>query len=197
VPIDDLVAHLEREAEAEVGRLLAAARLEAAAIEDRAAAEAARRRATETERLEREGATAIRDAMVTMRRDERRRHLVARAAVLDRAFELADGMLRGLTVGRYRHRLEPMAAEALPYVEGRAASLACPPGAAPAVAAFLTGHPNVRVTTAEDATPGILVQADDGSVVVDNTLPAQLARRRSELAIRLAVRLGGPLDAVG
>jgi len=77
VTIEALLSYLERETEAETTRLLTEARAEAAAIEARAAAEAERRRAAAIDRLDRESQAAIRDALVAVRRDQRRRLLTA------------------------------------------------------------------------------------------------------------------------
>jgi vacuolar-type H+-ATPase subunit E/Vma4 len=196
VAIEALLAYLEREAETETNRLLAESRTEAAAVEQRAAAEAARRRAAEADRLDREGRAAIRDALVSVRRDQRRRLLAARAGALDRIFTRADGILRTVPVERYRHRLTDLAAGALRYLEGCPASLGCPTTAASTVAPLAADFPGVWIAPDDAAIPGIIARADDGSVLVDNTLPEQLARRRPDLAIRLATRLTGN-DALG
>jgi vacuolar-type H+-ATPase subunit E/Vma4 len=67
--------------------------------------------------------------------------------------------------------------------------LRCRPEAAPVVERLVAGRADVTVEASAEATAGVLGEAADGSVIVDNTLTAWLARRRPELAASLAARL--------
>jgi vacuolar-type H+-ATPase subunit E/Vma4 len=65
------------------------------------------------------------------------------------------------------------------------------------VAAAAPDPGNLRINPAPDVAPGIVGRAEDGSVIVDNSLPVRLARRRPDLAIALLRRLEEATDAVG
>jgi vacuolar-type H+-ATPase subunit E/Vma4 len=65
----------------------------------------------------------------------------------------------------------------------------CRPDAAPLIERLVAGRTGVTVAPDADARAGVLGEAADGSVVVDNTLAAWLTRRRPELAAGLAARL--------
>ena len=78
--------------------------------------------------------------------------------------------------------------QALLFVEGLPARARCQAAFASLVAPIVTGH-GAQLVLDENVGPGVVVEAADGSVVVDNTLTSRLARAESRLTIDLARKL--------
>lgn len=195
--IEELLAVLAREAEAEASGLLAAAEAEATTIEREAATRADRERSAASDRLADAEARAIRRALASAERSQRERTLNARARAVDRIFAAAEARLEQLTLERWRHRAADLAADTVRFLEGRPARLECPPEAVALVEPMLAGQSSVSVRSASTAAPGILGRTEDGAVTVDNTLPERLRRQRADLAIALVARMGEISDAMG
>lgn len=162
--LDQLLEALTREAEARAAETVAAARLEAEAILREARAGTERRLAEAVARRERELRAAAQGAVEAARREAAREVLTARAEALARVFARA----RELLVARVREpalesRWARDAAEALTYLGGADAVVRRPPEAA-----------------------GVLAAAADGSVEVDGTVGALLARLQPQLAVEVA-----------
>lgn len=187
--IEALLELLEREARAQADAVAAAARDRVAELEARTAAEAERRRAMARSRLEAEARDAERRSLAAAARRHREELLAARAAALDRVFAAAAVRLATLPVERYRERIPDLVRSTLPYLEGAPAVLEVRRDAAPLLSAAAGG--SVRVVSREDAPAGLRGRSEDGRVVVDNTLPARLARLAPDLAIGLAARIEG------
>lgn len=189
----DLIARLEREADARVSALEATAAAEAAALEAEAARTLAARRAHElTER--RKARRARLDAeLAQARREVRGAVLTAQHAVLAQVFARARGLLPAL--GRSPDYLAAVPAhfeEARRFVEGLEVVAHC----TPEVAARLAGARGALQLEVEAlASPGVVLRATDGSVVVDNTLAARLAQFEARLAVELLALLGAPAGA--
>lgn len=162
--LDQLLEALTREAEARAAETVAAARLEAEAILREARAGTERRLAEAVARRERELRAGAQGAVEGARREAAREVLTARAEALARVFAKA----RELLVARVRDpALEPRwahdATEALTYLGGADGVVRRPPEAA-----------------------GVIVAAADGSVEVDGTVGALLARLEPQLAVEVA-----------
>ena len=162
--LDQLLEALTREAEARAAETVAAARLEAEEVLREARAGTERRLAEAVVRRERELRAGAQGAVEAARREAAREVLATRAEALARVF----GRARELLVERVRDpALEPRwardAAEALTYLGGADAVVRRPPEVA-----------------------GVIVAAADGSVEVDGTVGALLARLEPQLAVELA-----------
>jgi vacuolar-type H+-ATPase subunit E/Vma4 len=78
--------------------------------------------------------------------------------------------------------------QALLFVEGVPARTRCQAAFASLVAPIVTRY-GAQLVLDENVGPGVVVEAADGSVVVDNTLTSRLARAESRLTIDLARKL--------
>jgi vacuolar-type H+-ATPase subunit E/Vma4 len=189
VTIDALLSLVGRQADAEVSALLAAAEARAHAILAAAEAQVATRRERELARLAGERRHAMACATAAAERGHREAWLRERDRVLDRVFAEAEQALAVARLERYEQSLGPAVDDTLRYLERLPSVLRCRPEAAPVVERLVAGRADVTVKASAEATAGVLGEAADGSVIVDNTLTAWLARRRPELAASLAARL--------
>jgi vacuolar-type H+-ATPase subunit E/Vma4 len=189
VSIDALLALVGRQADDQVSALLAAAEARARAIIAAAEAQVATRRERELARLAGERRHALACATAAAERGHREAWLRERDRVLDRVFADAGQALAVAGLDRYDRILGSAVDDTLRYLEHIPSRLRCRPDAAPLVERLVAGRGGVTVEPAADARAGILGEAADGSVVVDNTLAAWLTRRRPELAAALAARL--------
>ncbi|MGE0552166.1 MAG: V-type ATP synthase subunit E family protein [Gemmatimonadales bacterium] len=187
--IDDLLRHLEREAEERAAGILAEAEREARDAADRAALDRERRRRAALARLDAELASEIRRGLARVEREARRRALVARSGVVDRIIELAAMRLEELPVARYRERLASLVAETLAYLEHTPTRLLCREDARQAVVALVDRTAGATIDPAPGAAAGLIGCSMDGRVTVDNTLVARLRRDKAELAIALTAKL--------
>ena len=188
--IDALLLHLEQDAGREVARLRSAAEEGAAAIAARAEADAARRRALHLERVTAELGAAGERQVAGARARVREQLLQVRTALLDRVFDRASALLGGMAASGYAPIIGHLARDAARYLEGEPAQLQCPPDAAAALADAVSNLANLTVQSA-GVPAGVTGRSADGRVVVDNSLPALLSRRRAELAIGLVARIEG------
>ena len=183
--LEELVARLERDANARIAEIEARSRREIDALEAESALAASRRqadalaveRARRRELLDRELAEA--------RRRVRDEALRARRAIVDRIMARAGELLDGASGdpayvsavgGRLRHALRFF---------GAGAVVRCRAELAPAIRHALEGLADVVVEEAPGMAAGVTLSARDGSMDIDDTLPARLARLRDELAIEL------------
>jgi vacuolar-type H+-ATPase subunit E/Vma4 len=162
--LDQLLEALTREAEARASETVAAARLAAEGLLREARAGAERRLAEAVARRESDLRAGARGAIEAARHEAAHDVLTARAEALARVFARA----RELLTERVRDpalesRWSRDAAEALTYIAGGKGIVRRPPEAA-----------------------GVVVVAADGSVEVDGTVAALLARLEPGLAIELA-----------
>jgi vacuolar-type H+-ATPase subunit E/Vma4 len=189
VSIDSLLAMLDREGRSEAEALASAAQARAAEILAQAEADAERHRARELARLEEERRRAVASHTAAAERGHREALLQERARVLDRIFEAAERELGAAAPARYQLRLPGLVRETLRFLERGPAVLRCRPELAAEVERLLPESSNATVRAGAEAAAGITGESADGAVVVDNTLPALLRRRREELAIAVAARL--------
>jgi hypothetical protein len=87
--------------------------------------------------------------------------------------------------GTYLAALPERLNGALGFLGGRTARVRCRPALAAAVRSALAGRGGVTVEELPTSPPGFSVVANDGSVEVDDTLPARLDRLRRRLLIEL------------
>lgn len=187
--IDALLELLQRGAETEARELVSAAERQAEAIHARAEAEAQRRRAEARERLEQQGRQVVACEIAAWTRRQRGVLLAERARVLEGILVAAEAALGQAGPARYQRMLPALFRETLQFLEGVPAVVTCRPEIEAQLESLAADYPRVSIRPSADAAPGILAEAVDGTVSVDNTLPALLRRRRAELAVALAARL--------
>jgi vacuolar-type H+-ATPase subunit E/Vma4 len=186
MPLDDLVAAIEKNAEAQAAAELEEARAESARVTAAAEAEAAVRRTEYLAQKERECWAEVQVVLVAARREASRAVLTAQARLLDQIFAAAAGRLSAaMKTKAFRIALPAHVREALAYIDGLSVVIRCPSAIADAVLAATAGGDNVRVEVDDGSPPGVVVSSTDGSVSIDNTLPARITRLRPDLAVEI------------
>lgn len=189
----DLLGSLTRRAETEIAGLLATAQDEAARLRreadrrcaDRSAAALRERTRAITADTERAVAEAV--------RLERQTELTARRRARDRVLAAARAQL-ALTPDRadYRVSLPARFAAAVAAIGGQPARVRCPPRLTPLLTPLTAGQANLRIEADPALSGGFRIAADDGRVIVDDTLEERLAADGDALG-QLALRaLGVP-----
>jgi vacuolar-type H+-ATPase subunit E/Vma4 len=191
VPLDTLLATLEREAAAETERVVAEARARAAAVTAEGDARCTRRRAEVLARREAEGRAALLRDLAGARRDARATVLAARDRLLARIFAAVRAALpaaAGTTASRAT--LGADVAQALAFVGARPVVAHCPPALASELARLAKA--NGRLTVSPDPTiaAGFRLVTTDGALEVDDTLEGRLERLRPRLALAALAELG-------
>lgn len=189
----ELVARLERDADARVAAIESRARadVDAALAEGARSASATRERALAARRDARRARLAL--ELAEARRRARADELRALHGVVDRVMQRAGELLDRIDRDSDPASLAALPAQiaaALRYVSGVDAVVRCRPSLAPLVRAAVAGHDaRLAVEEAADMPVGVAIRAQDGSVEVDDTLPARLARMRRRLAVDVAARV--------
>lgn len=188
--LDDLIARLERDADARVAAIRARAQAEAEAIASAAGSASAKhrdetlaaRRAERGARLGRELAAARQRAKSELlsRRHETLERIFARASELLAEAERDE---------RYLAAVPQHLEEALRHVEGVPAEVRCRPSVARRLEPVLAGRAQLELVEDPGAPLGVVVRAKDGTVEVDNTLGARLQNVRQELGAELMRRV--------
>jgi vacuolar-type H+-ATPase subunit E/Vma4 len=188
--LSDLVSRLELEAQNRVQGIQQDAEVEVRAIE--AATEHAVSGIT-THYLDRQRAgrrTAQQQELALARRQARGRELEARRAQLTRIFDRARSLVPEVAASTaYVDVLPAHLEEALSFLEGLRPRVRCQAAVAAVLQDTIDGYPGAALVIDESVQPGIVAEAADGSVVVDNTLVARLARAEPGLAIELLRKL--------
>jgi vacuolar-type H+-ATPase subunit E/Vma4 len=191
VPLADLLAALEREAQASEAEELARARAEAERLRQVAAGEGTSRlaqRLAEHRRTLRGQAEA---RLVEARRKAEDQVLEKRRAMLDHVFEGAlslQGEVRGWP--SYVPALERDVRTLLGLVRGEAVVLRC---AAPDCGAVTAAAgASAPVEASAEVTAGVRLGTADGRVEMDRSLAARLEAARATLAIRLVQQVEAP-----
>ncbi len=193
MPLSDLLEALGRSNDEEVAGLLTAARGEAEAIRATARVGAEERlgRTLEAERarLRQEGERR----RVAARREATAGLLRARAALLDRVFEVARA--RAPTVlgwPEYAGALEATVRSVRDLLGADPGTLRCAPGDLERVRSWVAGS-TLSVLPSPEVTAGLHCTADDGRLTVDLTVPTRLVMERPTLAIAVgqALEVGG------
>lgn len=190
MPLDHLLAALERDGSAQAEELLGQARARAAAIAREADELVARRRADRLGAREAGLRGAAEAALGEARRAGRRTVLAARERLLERVFAAARDLFPEVVEGEaYRTATFPThLSEALHAVGDEAAVIRCSKTLATAARA-LVGTKRLTVEGDAAAPPGVTVVTTDGVITVDNTLQGRLERLRARLAIEVLAGL--------
>jgi vacuolar-type H+-ATPase subunit E/Vma4 len=185
-----LLDSLARDVEGEARASLDAARVEAARIRADADVRAARRCAEALAARDTELRVHIDSARARARREARIATLRARDAFLERTFAAAEAELPGaLDAPAYAAALPGLIAEALAFFPGVPAIVRCRTGLASRVSVPTESLGAIRLAMDDSVPEGVIVEAEDGSATVNNTLVERLRRRRPVLSIELLARL--------
>lgn len=190
MPLPELLDELKRGAEAEREAVLGDARARAERIRGESTARLNREQADRLAPRERELKATNARTLAEARRRGRATALAARQRVFERVFARARERLAALASDEaYRNAIPSHLGEALVYMGDVPVVIRCPPALAGAVRAALEGRADAQIAEDETMGPGVVVQAADGHVVVDNTLEARLTRLRPVLSVELAREL--------
>ena len=188
--LSDLIARLEEDTTKEVQAIAARADADVQAIRaatERAIASASLER-LESQRIKR-AANRDRD-LARAGRDARGEELKARHALLARVFGRARALAPETGASEsYQRVLGSHLEEALSYVQGLRPRVRCQAAVASVLRPIAARHDGAEIVIDETVGPGVVVEAADGSVVVDNTLIARLARIEPKLAVELLAEL--------
>jgi vacuolar-type H+-ATPase subunit E/Vma4 len=188
--LPDLIARLEEDAAREIQAIGERADADIQAIRaatDRAIAGASAVR-LEGQRIER-AASRDRD-LARARRDARAEELKARHALLARILDRARALAPETGASESYQRVLPShLEEALSYVQGLRPRVRCQAAVASVLGPVAARHDGAEIVIDETVGPGVVVEAADGSVVVDSTLVARLARIEPTLAVELLAEL--------
>jgi vacuolar-type H+-ATPase subunit E/Vma4 len=191
VALPVLISRLEQEAQLRVDAIRKEAEERVTAID--AATQLAARELTsayfDAQRDRRQATFAV--ELAVARRDARARELEAThaqiARILERARQLIDEVCRS---SAYIGAVAAHTEESLSFLEGVPVLVRCPASLVTAVTGTVERRAGTRIVVDDSIGPGIVAEAEDGSVVVDNTLRARLSRREADLSCTLAQELG-------
>jgi vacuolar-type H+-ATPase subunit E/Vma4 len=117
---------------------------------------------------------------------------VARHALLARILERACALVPEVSASSsYLEALPSHLEEALSYLEGTRPHVRCQATFAAALQSIVARHEGATLVIDESVGPGVVAEAADGAVAVDNTLAARLARVESRVAIELLKEMSG------
>jgi len=187
MPLDHLLAALERDGSAQAEALIVQARAAAAAIARESDERVAQRRAEALDSRKAELSGAAQTALGETRRAGRRALLAARHRLLERVFAAARDLFPDV-VARDPYRTDVLPrhlAEALAAVGAENAVIHCGAALVPAVRAALARKRHLTIEGDAAAPPGIRVVTTDGAIQVDNTLDGRLERLRGRLALEV------------
>jgi vacuolar-type H+-ATPase subunit E/Vma4 len=189
--LSDLISRLEQEARSQVQAIEQQADAEVHAIE--VATEHAIADMT-TRHLEHEGAerrAVDQRALALARQQARARELDARHAQISRILQRARAILPEVaSSASYGNALPAHVNEALSFLEGLRPRVRCPSAFAPLLQATIVRHDGAELVIDDSVGPGVVAEAADGSLTVDDTLAARLGRAEPRLAIELSRKLG-------
>ena len=189
--IESLLEALGEEGDVEAKRVVEEARAEAARIEAEAASRVAARTADAVAARERELAAEGDAGKARLRHEGAVGILHARNRLLERVFDTASAAFpHALDLPAHEGALQGLIAEALAFVPEVPVIVRCRPGLAARALALVASLGNVRVESDASLPEGVVVEAEDGSVRIDNTLADRLRRLRPALSVELLARLG-------
>ena len=186
----ELISRLEHEAQDRARAIQQGTDVEVRAIED-ATQEAIAQIMTRQFERERQERGRVRQRELAMaRRQARRRELealhVAIARILNRARSLVSDMASSPSdVGAITSHLE----EALSFLNGVQPRVRCQAAVATVLQPAIDCHVGAQLLIDDSIGPGFVAEAADGSVLVDSTITARLARAEPRLTIALARKL--------
>ena len=184
--LEELVARLERVADARVAEIRALATAEKDEIDAASAARSARHREEALAARAAERRTKLDQELALARQRAHAERLAAEYALLERVFARTRELIAvhdrdPVYVAVVPHQLE----RALRFVEGQPIVVHCRPALAGAVRAALGTRADASVEESAEAAVGARIALRDGSMEVDDTLLGRLARLRPRLAMEL------------
>ena len=189
--LEQLLEALERDADAQVEQILAAARAQAARITGESATAVQRRREEAVADRERARSREVEHAVTLARREARRSILEARERLLERVFAAVRADLPAAAASAaYQATLPTALADALTAVGATQAVIRCPQALARCMErARPESASGVSVQVDPASGSGFRVASTDGAVEVDDTLESRLERLRPMLARRILAQL--------
>ena len=188
--LSDLILRLEQEAQSQIDAIERDAAAQVRGIEEATgrAVDDVTGRHLELERAERQ---SIREReLVAARRAARARVLHAQHLQLSRILARARDLAPEAAASEvYSRALPSHVDEALLFLDGLQPRVRCSARWTPVVEGAVARHHGARVVVDESVEAGIVAEAPDGSVLVDNTLAARLTRAEARLRIELLRRL--------
>ena len=185
--LQDLLASLERDATAEAKALIDTARARAASITADAAARATQRRREQLAEQERALLATTELATAQARRAARARALQARERAVERVFAAVTAALPDAAASpAFLAALPARLAQARDCVGETPAVLRCAPALAPELRKLAAGTEGLSVVADAAMATGFVLSLCDGSLDVDETLAARLARQRPLLTVAIA-----------
>ncbi len=188
--LSDLISRLEQEAQSRVRAIEQQAEAEARAIEAATEQTIGEITARHLEQQRAERQIVEQRQLALARRQARTRELEAvhaqLARILERARALAPEIARSAS---YREALPSHLDEALSFLEGVRSRVRCQAAFAASLQPTIDRHADAELVIDESVGPGVVAEATDGSVVVDNTLAARLTRAEASLATELSRKL--------
>lgn len=187
----DLVSRLEQEAQNRVQTIQQDAEAEVRGIEA-ATEQAVSGIAAHHLDRQRAGRRSVQQRELALARHEARgRELDARRTQVTRILDRARSLVPDVAASAaYLEVLPAHLEEALSFLEGLQPRVRCQAAVAPVLQDVVARTPGAQLVIDESVAPGVVAEAADGSVVVDNTIVARLARAESRLAIELLRKLG-------
>jgi vacuolar-type H+-ATPase subunit E/Vma4 len=190
VPLPELLAALEREAEAKALEVLRSADTEAEQLRQAAAGEEMVRVQVRLDEHARALRARAQERLVQVRRKAEARVLEARRALLDRVFEGALALQKEVrSWSSYRAALERDIRTLLALTPGEEVTLLCA-SEDHATVAGVAGA-GVGVEPASAVIAGVRLRSADGRLEIDRSLASRLGVARASLAIRVAKQLEG------
>lgn len=188
--IDALLATLEREAGAEVTRVMEEARAHAADLTAAAEQRMAERRAATLGKRETEARAQHERALAGLRLAARARVLQARAALLDLLFAALRAALPELSrSAAYRQDLAKEVQRLRAFAGDQAVTIRCTPALTTALQRLIKTNGHVRIRAEPRIAAGFRVTTADGALEVDGSLESRLARLRPQLALEAIAAL--------
>jgi vacuolar-type H+-ATPase subunit E/Vma4 len=188
--LSDLISRLEQEAQTRVLAIQqeADARVRAIDAANEQAVTEMTARHLHRERTERQ--IVQQRELAQARQRARARELAARRAQITRILERARAIVPEVAASApYLDALPSHLEEALAFLEGLQPRARCQAAFVSVLQTTIARHAGAELVIDESVGPGVVVEARDGSVVVDNTLAARLARMEASLAIELSRKL--------
>ena len=188
--LPDLVSRLEQEAQSRVLVVQQEAENAVRAIEAATEHAVSAFTAGHLDR-QRDGRRAAQQRELALARHQARgAELEARRAQIARILDLARSLVPEVArSSAYLDVLPAHLAEALSFLEGLRPRVRCQADVAAVLQDTIARSPGAELVIDGSVGPGMVAEAADGSVVVDNTLVARLARAEPRLAIALLRKL--------
>jgi vacuolar-type H+-ATPase subunit E/Vma4 len=188
--MDALLRTLEREAEAEIARVLDDARARAVELTRVADESIAARRGATLERRETAARKEHERALAGARHTARAQVLEARAALLDRLFVQIRVALPELARSTaYRRSLATQLRRLSAFAGDQPVTVRCMPALATTLRRLIKTNGHVRIRGDPRIAAGFFVTTVDGALDVDGSLESRLERLRPQLALEALAAL--------